>query len=110
VTPQLLPVSLRKYTASSEPTETVRLGLEVQIAIHLGHDARALQAQIQRPQGHNVARIRRRSICLGYYTRFLVDILEDGPVVLERLLARLLEHLAHVLCHVLAASSDILDG
>ena len=88
----------------------MRLGLEVQIAIHLGHDARALQAQVQRPQRHNVARIRRRSVRLGYYARFLVDILEDGPVVLERLLARLLEHLAHVLCHVLAAPSDSLNG
>ena len=82
----------------------MRLGLEVQIPIHLGHDARALQAQIQRPQRHYIARIRWRSVRLRYYARFLMDVLEDGPVVLECLLARLLKHLAHVLCVVLVTS------
>jgi hypothetical protein len=76
----------------------VRLGLKVQVAIHLGHDARTLQAQKQRPQRHDIARVCRRIVRLRYYARFLVDVLEDGSVVLERLLARLLKHLGHVLC------------
>ena len=70
----------------------------MQIPIRLGHDARALQTQKERPQRHDVARLRRRIIRLRYYAWLLVDILEDGPVVLECLLARLLEHFAHVLC------------
>jgi hypothetical protein len=45
-----VPISLLPTLRScSEPTEAVRLGLKVQVAIRLRHDIRTLQTQEQRP-------------------------------------------------------------
>lgn len=82
---------------AAAPTEAVRLCLKVQIAVGLGHDAGALQTQEQRPQRHDVARVGRGIVRLRDDAGLLVDVLEDGAVVLQRLLARVVEHLAHVL-------------
>jgi hypothetical protein len=79
-------------------TEAMRLGLEVQVSICLGHDTGALQTKVEGSQGNDGAAVGRRVVCLCYDARFLVDVAEDGLVVDERLLACPFEHFAHVLC------------
>jgi hypothetical protein len=76
----------------------MRFGLEVQVSVRLGHDAGALQTQVEGSQGHDGAALGRRVVCLRYDARLLVDVAEDGLVVDEGLLARPFEHFAHVLC------------
>ena len=100
--PPLLPISVSALThiALQQHTEAVAFSLEMQVSIPLCHDAWTLQAQKQRPEADNMMPIIRRRVVirLRYYARFLVDILEDEPVVLESLLACVFEHFAHVLC------------
>lgn len=97
-------VFVRMAYGAAAPTEAVRLCLKVQVAVGLGHDAGALQTQEQGPQRHDIGRVGRGIVRLGDYTRLLVDILQYGAVVLQRLLARVVEHFAHVLC---LAVSDV---
>ncbi len=75
------------------------------IAVRFRHDAGALQAEVQRFKAHNMLRVSCRIVCLRYYTRFLVNILEDEAVVLEGLFSRVLEHFAHVFCSVSVLAS-----
>lgn len=77
------------------------------VAIGLGHDAGALQTQEQRPEGDDVLGLGRRIVCLRDYARFLMDILEDSPVVLQRLLACVVEHFAHVLCLAVSGATSL---
>lgn len=75
------------------------LCVEVLVALLIRHDVRTLQAKIQRPDGDDRVVVR-VDVGLRNNTRFIVYELEDGTVVLERLLARILEHLSHVFCAV----------
>lgn len=80
------------------------------VAICVGHDIRTLQTQVQWAQRDNGLTVGGVLVRLRNDARLLVYVLQYCPIVLERLLARILNHDAHVLYNLSAGATKKLLG